>query len=111
MRRTIFILIPCLLFGSLSVSAQELPDTQESITSDYTVTGVRYWFDMDQSVREAAYTNGAATFDASDLEAGFHTIHYQVVSSLGQVSPARTSSFYRIPALEEHFKDYAVTSV
>ena len=111
MRRTILILIPCLLLGCLPVSAQELPDIQESITSDYAVTGVRYWFDMDQSVREASYVSGTATFDVSDLETGFHTLHYQVVSSLGEVSPTRTSSFYRIPSEEEHFKDYAVTGV
>ena len=91
-------------------SFYRIPALEEHF-KDYAVTSVRYWFDMDQSVREAAYANGAATFDVSDLEAGFHTIHYQVVSSLGEVSPARTSSFYRIPALEEHFKDYAVTSV
>lgn len=111
MRRARFKFLPCFLLFGLLASAQETPEQAESITSEYTVTGVRYWFDKDQMVREATYAGGATTLDVADLEAGFHTLHYQVVSSKGEVSPARTSSFYRIPAEEEHFKDYAVTTV
>ena len=78
---------------------------------DYTVESIRYWFDNEYAPRNAEYTAGTSTIDVSALEDGFHTVHYQVVDSKGEVSPARTAPFFRLKATEEPFKDYTVESV
>ncbi|MBQ0073410.1 MAG: T9SS type A sorting domain-containing protein [Prevotella sp.] len=78
---------------------------------DYAIKSVRYWFDKDFTPREVAYTSGTSAIDVADLEEGFHTMHYQVLDSKGEVSPSRTISFFRIAPVEEKFKDYAIKSV
>ena len=78
---------------------------------DYTIKSVRYWFDKDYTPRDAAYISGTSTIDVSSLEEGFHTLHYQVIDSKGESSPSRTSSFFRLQATDETFKDYTIKSV
>ena len=78
---------------------------------DYAVQTVRYWYDDEKSPRTADYKAGIANFDASVLDEGFHTLHYQVVTDQGQTSPVRTTSFYRINPKGDTFKDYAVQTV
>ena len=78
---------------------------------DYTVQRVRYWFDKDQTTHDVAYVSGTSSIDVSALEEGFHTLHYQVINSKGEVSPSRTTSFFRMHPTEVAFKDYTVKTV
>ena len=78
---------------------------------DYTIQKVRYWFDKDYTPHEVAYVSGTSTIDVSALEEGFHTLHYQVIDSKGETSPSRTSSFFRVQSVDEHFKDYTIEKV
>ena len=78
---------------------------------DYTISTVRYWFDKDYTPKEVAYTRGTSSIDVSALEEGFHTLHYQVIDSKGETSPSRTSSFFRLQAEDEKFKDYSISTV
>ena len=78
---------------------------------NYAVQTVRYWFDDEKTPRTADYKAGTTNFDASELDEGFHTLHYQVVADQGQTSPVRTTSFYRITPKSDAFKDYAVQTV
>ena len=45
------------------------------------------------------------------LDEGFHTLHYQVIDSKGEASPARTAPFFRLPPKDEAFKDYEVKDI
>ena len=108
MTRTIYRLVFLLLICSQSTAAQE---TLENITSTYTVTGCRYWFDNSVTVIQADYTSGKFALDVSQLEEGFHTLHYQILDSNGGVSPSCTSPFFRLQTTDEVFKDYTIKSV
>ena len=82
------------------------------ITADYDVTGVRYWFDANYTPQSTTYQAGTVQIDVSALSEGFHTLHYQLTDSRGGVSPARTTSFYRVAtALNQITADYDVTGV
>ena len=98
------------LFGSggLSVMAQ---DAGESIMSSYSIAGCRYWFDNSAEVAQTSYSNGKITLDVSTLGEGFHTLHYQVIDSRGEVSPAYTSPFFRLQQSDEQFKDYTIEKI
>ena len=52
-----------------------------------------YSFDNETSVRQMALSSGTMMLDASALEIGLHTIHYQVEYSDGMVTPPMTSMF------------------
>ena len=84
---------------------------QDEAFKDYAIRNVRYWFDKDYTPHETPYVNGTSTFDLSKLEEGFHTLHYQVIDSKGEASPARTAPFFRLPPKEEAFKDYEVKDI
>ena len=107
-RRITLMLLLLLGLSSLPVAAQE---TMEDIVSSYSIAGCRYWFDNSTQVTQASYANGKITLDVSALEEGFHTLHYQTLDSRGEVSPARTVSFFRIPSEDEQFKDYVIQTV
>lgn len=108
MRRTILNLLFLLGFSCLPIAAQE---TIESIESSYSIVGSRYWFDNSTQAIEANYANGKIVLDVSALEEGFHTLHYQILDSKGEVSPTRTVSFFRLSPLDEQFKEYTITNV
>ena len=75
-------------------SFMRIASASEVITTDYEVTGIRYWFDQDAAnAKTGTYVSGICSVDASALEAGAHTLHYQVLTSDGNVSPVRSSSF------------------
>ena len=60
----------------------------ENIQADYAVTTVRYWFDNDATTtRTDSFTEGAIALDLSFLSEGTHTLHYQLETDDGQVSP------------------------
>ena len=108
MRRTTLQLLFLFGLGSLPIAAQE---TIESIVSSYSIAGCRYWFDNATQVTQADYASGKIALDVSALEEGFHTLHYQILDSRGEVSPARTAPFFRLQPTEEKFKDYAIQTV
>ena len=108
MRRTTLQLLFLFGLGCLPGAAQE---TIESIMSSYSVTGCRYWFDNSTQVTQASYTNGHIVLDVSALEEGFHTLHYQILDSRGEVSPARTAPFFRLQESDEQFKNYTILKV
>ena len=108
MRRTTLELLFLLGLGCLPIAAQE---TIESIVSSYSLAGCRYWFDNSTQVTQTSYANGKIALDVSALEEGFHTLHFQILDDRGEVSPARTAPFFRIPSEDEQFKDYTIQSV
>lgn len=56
-----------------------------------------YWFDDEAEARSVnGNKQGILTFDVSDQQEGFHTLHYQVQSEDGSYSQAETRSFYKV---------------
>lgn len=108
MRRTTLQLLFFFGLGCSPIAAQE---TMESIVSSYSIAGCRYWFDNSTQVTQTSYANGKIALDVSALEEGFHTLHYQILDSRGEVSPARTAPFFRLQRSGEQFKDYTIKSV
>jgi len=108
MRRMTYRLLFLLGMWCQSIAAQE---ATEDLLPSYSITGCRYWFDHSVNVVQTTYTGGKVVLDVSQLEEGFHTLHYQILDSRGGASPARTAPFYRIQASDETFKDYTIKSV
>ena len=108
MRRITLKLLFLFGIGYLPVAAQE---AIESIVSSYSLAGCRYWFDNSTQVTQTSYANGKIALDVSALEEGFHTLHYQILDSRGEVSPARTAPFFRLQSTDEKFKDYTIQAV
>ena len=108
MRRTTLQLLFLFGLGCSPIAAQE---TIESIVSSYSIAGCRYWFDNFTQVTQTNYANGKIALDVSALEEGFHTLHYQILDSRGEVSPARTAPFFRLQRSGEQFKDYTIAKV
>ncbi len=77
----------------------------------YTINNVRYWFDDDSIANTTSYTAGIAQIDASKKDEGFHVLHYQVISSQGIMSPARSVSFYRLSPTGNENGTYVISSV
>jgi hypothetical protein len=88
-----------------------LAQSSDDIMQTYSISGYRYWFDKTMSVYTGAHTNGIVTLDVKSLDEGFHTLHYQVVSSNGEVSPTRTAPIYRLSPSAEAFKSYTIKNV
>ena len=78
---------------------------------EYAIKSVRYWFDDQTEPRTASYAGGTASIDAKALLEGYHTLHYQVVDDQGDVSPVRTTAFYRLSPSGLGFKEYAIKGV
>ncbi|MCQ2220236.1 MAG: hypothetical protein MJZ12_02515, partial [Prevotella sp.] len=78
---------------------------------EYTVSKYRYWFDQSQQINIGTYKNGALSLDCSGIEEGFHTLHYQVITTTGELSPTHTVSFFRVSENEERFKNYTIESL
>ena len=91
-----------------SIMAQE---TLERITTPYSIVGCRYWFDNSIDNTQTSYTSGKQSINVSQLNEGFHTLHYQIMDNNGSVSPARTVSFFRLQSAGEKFKDYTIQTV
>ncbi len=106
MRIKIYLAFILMLYFSVAV-AQGISDVSHS----YSIKGVRYWFDQSTESYEATYRSGTTTIDVSHLEVGFHTLHYQVVTTDGEVSIPRTCFFFRVSPTEEHFKDYSIQTL
>ena len=107
MTRNVIKLVFLLTLCCHSIFAQE---SEESISSSYSIVSLRYWFDSDYTPREVAYASGTSTIDVSQLAEGFHTLHYQAIDSKGEASPARTVSFFRYvqQQQDEIFTDYTI---
>jgi hypothetical protein len=84
--------------------------TSDEAFKSYAIKNVRYWFDMNDTPREVAYSGGTSIIQVDNLIEGFHTLHYQVVDDKGEVSPTRTS-FFRLVTSDEAFKSYAIKNV
>lgn len=62
----------------------------------------RYWFDDDVShMHNAAHFQGVFDIDVSNIDEGFHALHYQVIGANGTVSSTATRTFYKayIPSM------------
>lgn len=61
------------------------------------LTNGYYWFDNEVQTRNVrGDVQGSLTFDVSELQEGFHTIHYQVLREDGLYSQIETRSFYKM---------------
>ena len=58
-----------------------------------TASKLLYWFDDNSEIQTVDMGNGVLLLDASSLEEGLHTIHYQVLCNNGQMTPANSSIF------------------
>lgn len=54
-----------------------------------------YWFDEETSKKQTDFITGGQTIDASALEDGLHTLHYQVLFSNGEETPIVSAIFLR----------------
>ncbi len=61
-----------------------------------TASKLMYWFDDDTTMQLMDVGEGVQMLDASELMEGLHTLHYQVLCSNGQMTPAMSSLFLRI---------------
>lgn len=57
---------------------------------------LRYWFDDQTDITTIDTSSGIQMIDASSLQDGLHTIHYQVVCSNGLLTSAYSSLFMRM---------------
>ena len=55
-----------------------------------------YWFDDETTIQQTNMDGGVQLLDASGLTEGLHTLHYQVLCSNGQMTPAMSSIFLRM---------------
>ena len=57
----------------------------------------RYWFDDEvDKTYTPTQTQGVFDIDVSPLSEGFHSIHYQIVGTDGNISQTATRSFYKV---------------
>ena len=107
MKRTSSIWLALLLTGNGMVSL-----AQSSLLPDYKVASYLYWFDTDNNVIDGGnYKDGKITFNLSSLDEGFHTLHIQVLTDKGVLSPTSSVNFFRLQTNNVSQKDYAVKSV
>ncbi len=57
---------------------------------------LRYWFDDETTVMQAAITDGVQLLDASKLNEGLHTVHYQIVDSKDNLGSPVSSIFMKM---------------
>ena len=74
---------------------------EESASGQVTAKKLMYWFDDETEVLNVDMTEGVQLLDASHLIDGLHTIHYQVLCSNGEMTPAHSSIFMRTSGNEE----------
>ena len=82
----------------------------EEINQAYAVKTVRYWFDNDATTtRTDTFAQGAIALDLSFLPEGTHTLHYQVETADGKVSPVRFANIDRwlYDIYINHWTEYA----
>ena len=107
MKRTSSIWLALLLSGNGMVSL-----AQSSLLPDYKVASYQYWFDTDNNVINGGnYSDGKITFNLSSLDEGFHTLHIQVLTDKGILSPTSSVNFFRLQANNINQKEYTVKSV
>ncbi len=67
------------------------------LSTSYTTTGVRYWFDRKDKIHTCSYdASNGFVLDASELTDGTHTLYYQLVTKDGETSPTMSRVFIRI---------------
>lgn len=64
--------------------------------ADVTAKKLIYWFDDESNQKTVDVAGGVQMLDASDLNDGLHTIHYQVLCSNEQMTSAMSSVFLRV---------------
>mgnify|MGYP003311735483 CR=1 FL=1 len=106
MRRVGFLSGLLCLCLSVSVFAQT---GNEDIMPQYKVVSCRYWFDMNQCGQQVGYSS-TLNIDASALDEGLHSFHYQVIADNGSVSPVVTTFFNKL-SQDSDFKEYSIQSV
>ena len=57
-----------------------------------------YWFDDETAINQVNIGEGIHMIDASALIEGLHTLHYQVLCTNGQMTPAMSTLFLRVSA-------------
>lgn len=61
-----------------------------------TAQSLRYWFDNETDVRTTSVAGGTQSIDVSDLQAGLHTLHYQLVDSEWQLTSPVSCIFLKM---------------
>ena len=71
--------------------------TEQSFTAgNFHVLRIQYWFGSGLSTLiETNYQSGISQLNLSQLKEGEHTMHYQVVTNTGEVSPTQTTTIDR----------------
>ena len=70
--------------------------SMKTLDRDYHFATIRYWFDNDMAtLKSETWTDGAQVLNLSYLSEGEHTMHYQLITADGQVSPVHTTTVNR----------------
>ena len=73
---------------------------------------MKYWFDDEaNNAKQTAYASGIITLNLSELDEGFHTLHYQIITDNGELSPTRSAAFFRLTERDINKKEYELASV
>ncbi len=79
---------------------------------EYKIKSVQYWFDDEaNNAKQTAYASGTITLNLSELDEGFHTLHYQIITDNGELSPTKSAAFFRLTERDINKKEYAVRNV
>ena len=79
---------------------------------EYKIKSVQYWFDDEaNNAKQVAYASGAITLNLNELDEGFHTLHYQIITNDGELSPTKSTAFFRLTERDINKKEYELASV
>ena len=98
------------LLDGLHTVHYQIVDNSGAVTSPYssvflkmaerdetliTAQSLRYWFDDDKEVKTTSVAGGTQIIDVTNLLAGLHTLHYQLVDGNGDVSTPMSRIFIK----------------
>ena len=101
MRKYIILLI--MLSGlNMTARGQEMPEIDLSgLPQATTAASLRYWFDTiddGTNIKTTTTLSGATTIDASALQEGIHTVHYQIIDNKGTACITNSQLFIKLDA-------------
>lgn len=62
---------------------------------------MRYWYDDQTTARTTEIKEGVQMLDVSDLVAGLHIVHYQLVDESGKLGVPASTMFFKVDAMPE----------
>ena len=92
---TVHYLVVCNDGSATSAYSSIFLKMEERDGSMLTAQSLRYWFDDDKEVKTTCVAGGTQIIDVTDLLAGLHTLHYQLVDSNGGVSSPTSRIFLK----------------